>query len=76
MSRRSTSAGALDDADAAGGLAERADHLLVVGVADEHDVVAVVAVAAGLVVHLGHQRAGGVDHEQVAVVGVRGARRA
>ena len=34
-------------------------------VADEHDLVALVHVAAGLVVDLGHQRAGGVDDGQV-----------
>ena len=47
-----------------GRLAEGALDLLVAGVADQRDSVAVGGEPAGLGVHLGHERAGGVDHRQ------------
>ena len=42
-------------------LAQRADHFRVAGVADQHDLAAGGEVALGLDVHLGDQRAGGVE---------------
>ena len=50
-------------------LADRALDLGVAGVADQHDLAALGGVAAALVVHLGDQRAGGVDHRQLPVGG-------
>ena len=43
-----------------------ADHLFVPFVADEQDVVVLAGEPLGLVVHLGDQRTGGVDHLQAA----------
>jgi hypothetical protein len=40
-------------------------------VTDEHDVVALARELAGLLVDLGHQRAGGVDHLELACPGLR-----
>ena len=54
-----------------GRLAHRADDLLVAGVADQDDRVAVRGVAPRLHVHLRHERAGRVDHV-VAALGRRG----
>ena len=51
------------------GLTGGALDLLVALVADKQDVVAVAGEALGLVVHLGHQRAGSVEGEQVTVLG-------
>ena len=51
-------------------LTGRADDLLVALVADEQDVVVVGGEPDGLVVHLGHQRAGGVDGAQLAGPGL------
>ena len=50
-------------------LADCALDLGVAGVADQHDLAALGGVAAALVVHLGDQRAGGVDHRQLPVGG-------
>ena len=50
-------------------LADRAFDLGVAGVADQDDLAALGGVAAALVVHLGDQRAGRVDHRQVALGG-------
>ncbi len=58
--------GVVDELDVVGSLTGGADHLLVALVADEQDVVVVAGEALGLVVHLGHQRAGGVDDLQAA----------
>ncbi len=54
-----------------GGLTGGADDLLVALVADQQDVVVVAGEALGLVVHLGDQRAGGVDDLQLALGGSR-----
>ena len=51
----------LDENRCLGRLAHRPDDLLVPLVADEDDGVALVGVAARLDVHLGHERADGVD---------------
>ena len=59
-------AGAVDEGDVLGRLAAGADDLLVTLVADQQDVEVVVGEPAGLVVHLRHQRAGGVDRPQAA----------
>ena len=56
--------GAVDELDVLGCLAGGADDLLVALVADEQDVVVAVGEAHGLAVHLGDQRAGGVDGAQ------------
>ena len=62
----------LDQADGAlGELAHGPDHLRVAGMADQDDLQALLVVAGGLDVHLGHQRAGGVQDEQVAGLGGR-----
>ena len=50
--------------------AQRADHLIVVLVPDEHDAVAVAREPHRLQVHLGDQRAGGVDHIQPPLLGL------
>ena len=68
--------GALDHLRAVRRLAARADDLLVVGVADEQDLVAGLRVADRLVVHLGHQRARRVDRGQAALLGLLAQRRA
>ncbi len=67
--------GAVDQLDVVGRLAGGADDLLVALVADQQDVVVVAGEAPGLVVHLGDQRAGGVDGLQVAFGGRRVHRR-
>ncbi len=61
----------LDQHDAVGRLAHRALDLLVARVADEHDRVALRGELLGLHVHLGDERAGGVDRAQRAALGVR-----
>ncbi len=53
----------------AGHLADRAFHLRVAGMADQHDLTPLGGVAPALVMHLGDQRAGGVDHRQAALGG-------
>ena len=53
---------------AVGRLAAGADDLLVVGMADEEDLVAGPRVSDGLVVHLGDERAGGVHRGEVALL--------
>ncbi len=53
-----------------GRLAHRALHLLVAGVADQHDRVALGGELLRLDVHLGHERAGGVDRLELARAGV------
>ena len=65
----------LDEQDRVGDLAHRPDDLLVAGMADEDDGVAVGGIAARLHVHLRHERAGGVDRPQPALLGVRVHRR-
>ena len=60
----------LDQHDVVGRLAHRALDLLVAGVADQHDRVALGGELLGLDVHLGHQRAGGVDRLEPARPGV------
>ena len=59
---------AVHDLDGVRRLAVGALHLLVPAVTDEHDVVALVGEPHRFLVHLGDQRAGGVDHPQVAVL--------
>ena len=61
----------LDEHDRAGRLAHRPDDLLVAGVADQDDGVAVGGVTARLDVHLRDERAGRVDRLQVALRRVR-----
>jgi hypothetical protein len=61
-SRASRSDLVLDQADRLGGHGHGADRLLVAGVADVEDGVALAAADLELVVDLGHQRADGVDH--------------
>jgi hypothetical protein len=60
----------LDEHDRAGHLAHRALDLLVPGVADEHDRVALGSELDRLAVHLGDERAGRVDRAQPALQGV------
>ena len=55
-------------------LAERADHLGMAGMADQHDLAAALVMDFGLAVDLGHQRAGGVEREEIAALGFRGDR--
>ena len=50
-------------------LADRALDLGVAGMADQDDLAALRGVATALVVHLRHQRTGGVDHRQVPLGG-------
>ena len=59
---------AVDERDVLGRLAAGADDLLVALVADEEDVVVLVGVADGFLVHLGDQRAGGVDGGELAAL--------
>jgi hypothetical protein len=59
-------ANALDQHDRLGSLAGRALDLLVPVVADEEDRVSVLREAPRFRVHLAHERAGGVDHREVA----------
>ena len=61
---------ALHQLDVVGGLARRTLDLLVAGVADQQDVVVLRGEAHGLVVDLGHQRAGRVDRLQRAHLGL------
>ena len=61
--------GAVDDGDVVGRLAGGALDLLVALVADEQDLEVVAREAHGLAVHLGDERAGGVDGVQAAVGG-------
>ena len=58
--------GAVDQLDVIGRLAGGADDLFVALVPDQQDVVVLPGEPLGLVVHLGHQRAGRVDHLQIA----------
>ena len=53
----------LDEPDRLGRDGQRADRLVVAGVADVEDRVALPGADLGLVVHLGHERADRVDHE-------------
>ena len=62
--------GMLDHVDGVRRLAERPLHLLVVGVADQHDAVAVAREAPRLDVHLVDEGAGGVDDAQLPRVGI------
>ena len=55
-------------------LAERADHLGVMGMSDQQDFAAALEMDRGLPVHLGDQGAGGVEREEIAGAGVRGHR--
>lgn len=57
--------GTIDEGDRIRRLAGGALNLFVALVADEQDPVALVGESSGLVVHLGHQRTGGVDGAQV-----------
>ena len=58
---------AVDDEDPVSGLADGPDHFLVVVVAEQEHGAALLGVAADFLVHLGDQRAGGVDEAQPAV---------
>ena len=49
-------------------LAERADHLGMAGVADQHDLAAALVMDFGLAMDLGDQRAGGVEREEIAAL--------
>ena len=60
----------LDQHDVLGRFAHRALHLLVPGVADQHDRVTLGGELPGLHVHLGHQRTRGVDRLGGLVAGV------
>ena len=60
----------LDEHDVLGRLAHRALDLLVAGVADEDDRVALGGELLRLHVDLGDERAGGVEREEVALLGV------
>ncbi|MGY4341076.1 hypothetical protein ACVWW3_005982 [Bradyrhizobium sp. LM2.9] len=63
--------GGLDQGDGADGeLAERTDHLRVMGMADQEDFAAALEMDRGLAVHLGHQRAGRIQRKQIARRGV------
>ena len=79
-SSAATSLDGLDQRDGAWRqLPHRADHLGVAGMADQDDVPAALVVELGLAVHLGDQRAGRVDGEEVAgsaAVGGHGFRHA
>ena len=58
-----------DEMHRAGHLAERADHLRMAVMADQHDLETLLGVATALHMHLAHQRAGGVDHLQATAGG-------
>ena len=62
--------GTVDQLHVIGRLTGGADDLFVTFVTDQQDVVVVAGEALGLVVHLGHQRARGVDDLQAALCGV------
>ena len=66
----------LHEHDRVGRLAHRADHFLVPGVADQEDGQPLAREALGLVVHLGHERAGRVDGLQLLAARRCGAPRA
>ena len=55
-------------------LAERADHLRMMGMADQEDFAAALEMDRRLAVHLGDQRAGRVQREEIAGLGVGGNR--
>ena len=55
-------------------LPERADHLRVMGMPDQEDFAAALEMDRRLPVHLGDQRAGGVQREEIAGLGVGGHR--
>ena len=62
----------LDQRDRAGRqLAQGADHLRMAGMADQHDLAAAPMMDFGLAMHLGDQRTGGVEREEVAAAGLR-----
>ena len=50
-------------------LAERADHLRMMGMADQEDLAAALEMDRGLAMHLGHQRAGRIEREEIARLG-------
>ena len=52
-------------------LADRADHLGVVGMPDQQDFATALEMDRGLAVHLRHQRAGRVQREEIAGAGIR-----
>ena len=49
-----------------GQLAHRADHFRMAGVADQHNFAAAAVMDLGLAMHLGHQRTGRVEREEIA----------
>ncbi len=51
-------------------LAERADHLGMVGMADQEDFAAALEMDRGLAMHLGHQRAGRIQRKEIAALGL------
>ena len=58
----------LDQRDGAGRqLAHGADHFRMAGVADQHDLAAALVMDLRLAMHLGDQRTGGVEREQIAL---------
>src|SRR6266705_1906019 len=59
-----------DEVDGAWGLAHRPDDLFVAFVTDKYDVIALASELAGLLVDLGHQRAGGVDDLEITRPGL------
>ena len=61
--------GRIDQHHAIGGFAHGANHLVVPFMPDEHNGVALLGEADRFEVHLGHQRAGGVDGAQLARLG-------
>ena len=52
-------------------LPERADHFRVMGMPDQQDLAAALEMDRRLAVHLGDQRTGGVEREEIAGAGVR-----
>ncbi len=55
-------------------LPEGADHFRVMGMPDQQDLAAALEMDRRLAVHLGDQRAGGIEREEIAGAGVRGHR--
>ena len=55
----------VDDHDAVSSLADRSHDFLVIVVAEQEDGASRIGVAANLLMHLGDQRAGGVDETQI-----------